>query len=478
MKKLIPIFLALSMMFSGCGILEYVLLQENVDVEQSDNADSQQTQTEKDQKFEEKNTQNPIDEGIWPTFQRTATIEETVLVDEYDVRIIATGISYDSYSAKLGLIFENNSEKDICFTSGSIGYSCNSVNGYMLETGYINCDVVAGKKAKGTISFDYDLLMLCGIYEIADIEIGFDIRDDDYNHIYSGPRQVKTSIADGYDYEVVGYRKTIANEVLQNMLGYRVSFLSDEILYNQNGLAVVYNCLMVNANGEAFLMLEVENSSAESVVVTSSDIYLNGLGIYSSTWSSDIINPGKTGAVELNLSDMLDGNSWDAYGLQEIGAVSLSLNFTNTDGNFLSSPAVIMSGNPNALSGFDKGGREVYNSNDIRIVMKDIVESDSDYRDDMYILFYIENNAADTISLNEVYKSFSVNGYMMDYTMSTVTVKGGTCSALEIMLWESDLEENGIASSDEINEIEFSIEIRDSYNNKIDEAVISVDNII
>lgn len=133
-------------------------------------------------------------------FKKGATIEETVLVDENGVKITATELTYGNYSAEVALLIENNSDKDLSFIANSIGYSCNSVNGYMVPEGYLNCDVAAGKKASDTISIGYDTLMLYGIFEIADIEIGFDISDDDYNHTYTGPITLRTSAADGYDY--------------------------------------------------------------------------------------------------------------------------------------------------------------------------------------------------------------------------------------------------------------------------------------
>lgn len=477
MKKLIPVYMALAMTLVGCGALKGGLLQESgsADIEQVGSANSQQTQTEINHQTETEAPQRHINEAVWPTFRKTATIEETVLLDEYDLRIIATEIRYDNYSAKLGLTFENNSEKDIRFVSGSVGYSCNSVNGYMIEGGYLNCDVAAGKKAKGTISFNYDVLMSYGINEIADVEVGFDISDDDYNHIYSGPCQVKTSVADEYDYEALDYSKIITSEAVQYALGYTVSLFSDEILYEENGIDVVSDCLLINKDGETLLMLEVNNMTAAPIVVTSSNININGLGIYSDTWSADMINSGKTGIIALDLSKMLDGNFQTVYGLQEIGNISLSLNFMNTDRAVLSAPAVISVSIPNTPSVFDKNGREVYNSNDIRIVMKDIVEDDSDYRDDMYILLFVENNTTDAIFLREVYDSFSVNGYMMDCFIPSVKVESGACSALEIRLWESDLEENSITTPDQIDEIEFSLIINNSRQKEIDKAIICID---
>ena len=103
----------------------------------------------------------PMDE-ILEAFGTTATLDETVMVDEGGVTITATGLTYTAYSADLELTIENNSGKNLSFVSGSLGYSCNSINGYMVEDGYLNCDVANGKKANESISFGYDALMLYG----------------------------------------------------------------------------------------------------------------------------------------------------------------------------------------------------------------------------------------------------------------------------------------------------------------------------
>ena len=144
-------------------------------------------------------------EAVPREFLKGAAIEETVLVDENDVRITAKELTYGSYAAELTLGIENNSDRNLSIIANSVGYSCNSVNGYMIPEGYLNCDVAAGKKANASISISYDTLMLYGIFEIADMEVGFDIVDDDYNHIYTGPRSITTSAADSHDYETPCY---------------------------------------------------------------------------------------------------------------------------------------------------------------------------------------------------------------------------------------------------------------------------------
>lgn len=108
----------------------------------------------------------------------------------------------------------------------------------MVSEGYLNCDVAAGKKANDSISIGYDTLMLYGIFEIADIEIGFDISDDDYNHTYTGPRTILTTAADGYDYDTPVYRENIASKESQAEYDYSVPYFSTDTVYEESGLVI------------------------------------------------------------------------------------------------------------------------------------------------------------------------------------------------------------------------------------------------
>lgn len=237
---------------------------------------------------------------------------------------------------------------------------------------------------------------------------------------------------------------------------------------------MVSSGLMINREGEEALLLEVVNSSAEPVTAVTSGICLNGLSINGSAWSYDTINPGKTSVVNLVLSRMLNGSHWDAYGIKDVGTVSLTMHFQNADGKDLSAPADISIVNPDGTSSFDKEGQEVYHANDIRFVMKGVVRETAEGGGDMDILLLVENNRTDRISLREVYDSFSVNGYMMDCTMSSAAVEGGACAAFVIGLRETDLEENKITGPDDLEEIEFSVSIEDEHGNEIEEARISI----
>lgn len=167
--------------------------------------------------------------GDLKPFATDATIEETVLMDENDVRIVATELEYGNNMVQLKLLIENNSGKDLSFVSGSLGYNCNSVNGYMVEEGYMNADVTAGNKANETVSFSMDGLRLYGITEVADIQIGFSISDADFNRFYSGPRQVKTSAADTYDYSGDTYKEAMSSGALEKKYNFSVDYFGERV---------------------------------------------------------------------------------------------------------------------------------------------------------------------------------------------------------------------------------------------------------
>ena len=56
------------------------------------------------------------------SFSGTGTIEDTVLVDEKDVRITADNLTYSAYQTTMDLLIENNSDQDLSVISGSIGF--------------------------------------------------------------------------------------------------------------------------------------------------------------------------------------------------------------------------------------------------------------------------------------------------------------------------------------------------------------------
>lgn len=404
----------------------------------------------------------PMDE-ILEAFGTTATLDETVIVDEGGVTITATGLTYTAYSADLELTIENNSGKNLSFVSGSLGYSCNSINGYMVKDGYLNCDVANGKKANESISFGYDALMLYGIHEIADLEIGISLTDDDYNTTYTGPRQLKTSAFDAHDYGSDYYQEAITSEAAMNTYGYEMKYFSKDPLYDQNGVKLLSSGIMTNQDGGIALLLELENTTDSMVYLSTADIALNGLLLNSSTWSSDAINPGKRGIVTVELSAVFDPAYWGVYGITDVESVSLSLGQRNEKGMEIAAETSVKIVLTDENIALDSSGTEVYNNNGLRIITKTVKEDASDYGADLYVLLLAENHSGKTLTIGDVYDSLSINGVMTDYSYYSQELGDGASAALVVKLWESSLEENQITSPADIQEIEVSFEIKDGY---------------
>lgn len=406
-------------------------------------------------------------------FDTSATISETVMYEENDVKITATGLNYTGYSVEVELTIENNSSKNLSFYSNTMGYSCNSVNGYMISDGYLNCDVAAGKKANDSLSFGYNSLMLYGINKIADIEIGFDISDEDRNKTYSGPRQIVTTAYDGYNYSKDSYLDTITSDAAMNTYNYEMACFSEDTLYEANGINLLSSGVMINQDGDHILLLELENTTSDMIYVSTTDIILNGLAIYDSTWSNNAINAGKCSVVDVDLSSVLDEEYGEAYDITDIGSVKLSLIQKDSEGSILveaTSMEVII---PESAEKYDATGTEIYNIDGLRIVSKAVLESHSEYNSDMYVLLLVDNNSGSDVTIDDVHDSLSVNGYMTDYFFYSKEINDGESAAMKIRLDETSLEDNGIAATSDITEVEVGLEIKQG-SNTVDEPVVKI----
>ena len=220
-------------------------------------------------------------------------------------------------------------------------------------------------------------------------------------------------------------------------------------------------------------MLELENATGSVVYLSTSDIAINGLLVNSSTWSSNAINPGRRCIVDVDLSDVLASPYWNVYGITQVGAVSLSLEQCNADGFEIAAETPVEIVVPDVNASFDGTGTEVYNSNGLKIMFKDIVKDPSDYSSDLHVLLLAENSSGKTRTIHDVYNSLSVNGFMTDYSYYGQELEDGQSAVIEIKLWESSLADNQISSASDIREIEFGLEIVEGYT-AIDEPTLTL----
>lgn len=421
----------------------------------------------------------PVSSGTSPAQsegERTdisAVIEETVLVDESDVKITATELEYAAYEVKLRLTIENNSAQDLSFYSGTLGYCCNSINGYMVDDGYLNVDVAAGKKAAETVRFSMDTLTELGISSIADIELGFRVTSgplDDY--LETGPRQVRTSAAEGYDYGADTYRRTIERTL--SSLDLTLESDSGDVAFDERGVRVISQTLAADPDGKRALLVEVENTSEDPVYTSVGGVSMNGLRVQSGAWSTDWLSPGKRRVISMDLSAMADEACRAAFGLEEIGEVAYSFEIEDMDYDTLTVPQVLTLTVPGGKASYDGSGEELCRADGIRIVSKGLMPDAYEYSDDIHVLLLVENELTEQITFDVRYSSISVNGYMTDFICYSKAVAPGCGGVLDVRLLGSSLEGNGIRGVEDIEEVELTVEAENSSRRTVAEPVVVV----
>jgi hypothetical protein len=416
------------------------------------------------------------DDSVLESLSSNATIEETVLVDEADVKITATELVYSDYEVKLRLTIENNTDQDLSFRSGTMAYCCNSINGYMIDDGYLNADVLAGKKSNETISFDIDELALLGITEITDITVGFDIENDDYDtYLQTGPVQLKTSLYDSQANSSDSYFDAFTgNSALANLYDYSIVYSAQDELYNQGGIRICSEVLVENSDGDLALMLEVENTSQDFLYTSIGDIFINNLCVYPYSWTTDSLNPDSRRIINLSLDYIVDDTYWDAFGITDITDIAFSFSIQDSDYDDLYSEQLCQVSMENISASVDTSGTTLYDENGLQIISKGLYPDASSYSDDIHLLLLLKNDSSEPQLVDVGRKTVSVNGYMTDFWCSDIQVDAGKFSILDVKLRSNSLEESGIEQLSDITDMELTFEIETTSYDTIDEPTVSL----
>ena len=479
--KDIAVLVCLAMALAGCGgkpaAGEKTEAASHADTAQTDLSEEnkeEDLEQEKDKADVQEEYSNSKKADTVVKLSTDTTIEETVLFEDDNVRITAVSLEFKYNSPHLKLKFENNGDKALSFVAGSLGYSCNSINGYMVDGLYVNAVVEPGKTAVEDTYIDADLLTLYGIEKIAEIGIGFDISDDDYNdYAKTGPIYIRTSDAEGYDASADTYLNAIQSKSNKSVYGYDISLLTQDDFLEQEEMKGISACLLTNKDGKRSLALEVENTSDEDLVLLSDHISINGVVLVSSAWSADSVNSGKKKVIHIPLDDIARhaGGNLEELGFTDIGSIGMTLNCSDVDNNdiFSKEAAFELS---KASSTFNFGGEDIYSDNDIRIIGGKILKDEYDYA---HIVFLVENNSSKEIVLDEEYDSLSINGIMANGTAYSLTLGPEEKGLMDVQMSKYDLQNIDISDPDEIKEAEVKIEIRDTNYNNIDTALVKLE---
>ncbi len=238
-------------------------------------------------------------------FDKTAEIYSTTLYDEDDVKISLNDFEIDNDGVELSFAFTNDTDETLEFVSNSSGYAVNSVNGYMISSGYMNVEVEAGQTESETMTIDLAELITNGISKIADINVGFSISASDYDSnfetIYTGAIKLESSLADSYDYSENLYQKFMKNG-FEKALNSKILYYSDNQLLENDNIEV-NSFAIVEANDKLAAMVEIKNVSGYEIQCWSDKIFLNDESLTEEFGWYNTINDENTliGVIDISL---------------------------------------------------------------------------------------------------------------------------------------------------------------------------------
>ena len=219
------------------------------DIKSSSTGDTQNTQAD------QSSDDSQMAEEAAKETSSDVTVAETVLLDDKDIKITATGLEDGLFGTELKLLIENNSSANVTVQARK---TC--VNGFMVDS-MLSADVAAGKKANDSLTFTTSGLKDCGIDTIATMEFSFHIftTEDWEDYLNSDLLSLNTSAADTYT-------QTYDD--------------SGEVFYDQNGIKIIGKGLSTEGSfwGPG-LILYIENSSDKDFTVQVRAVSVNGFMI-------------------------------------------------------------------------------------------------------------------------------------------------------------------------------------------------------
>lgn len=258
-----------------------------------------------------------------------ANISETIIFDNSGIKVTAKSLTAGTYSVDLELYIENTLDKDVSVSAGTAGFGANSVNGYMMSGGYISVDIPSGQSVEETASFYTEELLLHGITEIADIEMGFTVKDTDLNEICTGVGSVTTDKSETYDYTVDTYQDMM-NSPLIAVMGATIDYFSTDEVYKAEGFRIISEALATNDDGERSLFIEFVNESNIQVAAYAGEIVLNGVDVYEYNTSTAYINPGKKAVMSINIDSVIEKYE-GTDNFSDLSSIGFTLRVRNLD---------------------------------------------------------------------------------------------------------------------------------------------------
>lgn len=226
-------------------------------------------------------------------------LAETVLYEDESYKVTATGMEETIWGTEIKILLENNTDRNIVL-SGDVFV----VNGITMS-GSLYLDVAAGKKANGEITLHDNELETAGVTEIATVT-AYNARiydDDNYDDLWEGQMEIKTSIADAYT-------QTIDD--------------SGDVLWEGEGVTIISRVIEDSLFGRNVQLL-IKNATDSEIVVQSDNVSVNGFTI-SDLMSAHVV-AGTVSYTDMTVMEY----SLEENGIETIEEVSFTLDIMDAD---------------------------------------------------------------------------------------------------------------------------------------------------
>lgn len=225
------------------------------------------------------------------------SVDEAVIYDDKGITVTTKGYEDMGYGKRIKVLVENNSGRDALLNVDTL-----IVNGISVRSG-VYIEVKDGKKINDAIGFYQEELEMAGITELATIATfdGWILDPESNERLDDIDFEIKTSLADTYQQAIDD---------------------SGELIYEQDGVTVVYQKNYDTIMGKAFRFF-VKNNSGRDLVIQSRDVAVNDYMLSGSM--SDTVCDGTVAYCEL----LLYGEDLEENGIQELETMSFVLRFVD-----------------------------------------------------------------------------------------------------------------------------------------------------
>lgn len=482
MKKFICLLTIIALTLTACGeediegankvtnddnsVATMTVDAENDELTINEEPAKEEKNTEIDKKTDKKSNSDAL-----VMFYSNATIEESVIIDEKDIKVTAKGLEYDRQNAYLNLLIENNTTSDLTFYSGTSGSDINEINHFNTSQGYMCCDVSAGMKANEQLRFDGNTLKAYGIFDIAEIKVGIYVKDSDYNDIISPTLvSIPTSIYESYDFDKDTFIEAVEDGIYESEFNASIEYM-DNINKEENGILQKIIMLATNKSGERSVLLELENKTQETKYVVARNVSINGMVVYGSNWTGDEIGAESRRIMQFDIGNMIDDEYTNVIPLDKIGLFEFELAYYDSEQNEIGVPSKVLINTGEDEEVVLNDEKTIYDANGIIIAQLALTQ---DKYDKIYIPMVIKNNTDKAIRISDDYGSLSVNSFMVSSTLTGCsTIRANSMSIMAIYLYDTDQKDCGINSLEDLKNAQITVEIKNEGSREtIDKPIL------